>query len=245
MNQLRTNLSLGITGLLGLLLFTWPLLVPSTAHTFELSGLAVIALAPVVVLLAITALNRGLTSARELALLGVLAAAGSALRIATSGVGGFEAVFILIILAGRAYGAKFGFVLGMLTIAVSSIFWGGFGPWTAFQMLAVGWVGLGAGLLPASKKLEIPMLVGYTVISAYLFGLLMNLWFWPFATGPDTAISFSTNASLAENLASFFVYSLTTSTLTWDTVRALTVSLVIAVFGKAILATLRRAKLQN
>ena len=191
------------------------------------------------------ALNRGLTSARELALLGVLAAAGSAVRIATSGVGGFEAVFILIILAGRAFGPKFGFVLGMLTIAVSSVFWGGFGPWTAFQMLAVGWVGLGAGLLPKSSKREILWLVCYTIFTSYLFGLLMNLWFWPFATGPETAISFSAEAALFENLTRFFVYSLTTSTLTWDTVRAVTVSIAIAIFGKAILATLRRAKLAN
>lgn len=243
MNQFRTNLSLGFTSLLGLALFCWPLISPATTWTSN-SEFSIVALAPAVVALTLLAVNRGLTSAKELAMLGVLAAAGSAVRMATSGVGGFEAVFILIILAGRAFGARFGFVLGLLTIAVSSVFWGGFGPWTAFQMLAVAWVGMGAGLLPKSTQHEIPWLIGYTVIASYLFGFLMNLWFWPFAVGPETSISYSKDASPLENLASFFIYSLTTSTLTWDTVRAVTVSIAIAVFGKAILATLRRAKLK-
>jgi hypothetical protein len=242
-NLLRTNLSLWLSGLFGLAVFAWPLLVPGLIASSELGSLAVLALAPIVVALVLLALGRGLITAKELALLGVLAALGSALRIATSGVGGFEAVFILIILAGRAFGARFGFLLGVLTIAVSSVFWGGFGPWTAFQMLAVGWVGLGAGVLPKASKHEIKWLVGYTVLASYAFGLIMNLWFWPFAVGPETSISYSVQASVFENLASFFVYSLTTSTLTWDTVRAVTVSLAIAFFGKPVLNTLRRAKL--
>ena len=245
MNQLRANSSLWLTAVLGAMLFTWPLLFPQFSAFGDLGGWAVIALAPVLVVIALMALSKGLTSARELAVLGVLAAAGSAIRIATSGVGGFEAVFILIILAGRAFGAKFGFVLGVLTIAVSSVFWGGFGPWTAFQMLAVGWVGLGAGLLPKSLRHEIWWLVGYTILASYLFGLFMNLWFWPFAVGPETSISYSAELPVLENLSRFLVYTLTTSTLTWDTVRAVTVSLAIGFFGKAILATLRRTKLGN
>ncbi len=243
MNLLRTNLNLWLSGLLGIAVFAWPLMVPGSIASSELGSLAVLALAPVAVGLVLLALGRGLITAKEIALLGVLAALGSALRIATSGVGGFEAVFILIILAGRAFGPRFGFLLGVLTIAVSSVFWGGFGPWTAFQMLAVGWVGMGAGLLPKTSKHEIKWLVGYTVAASYAFGLIMNLWFWPFAVGPETSISYSAQASLLENLASFFVYSLTTSTLTWDTVRAITVSLAIAFFGRPVLTTLRRAKL--
>ena len=53
-------------------------------------------------------------SAHTLALLGTLAAIGAAIRIVGTGVGGVEAVFILLILAGRAFGARFGLLLGML-----------------------------------------------------------------------------------------------------------------------------------
>ena len=142
--------------------FGWPLVasaVPSDAQT----AVPVVALAIVpalVVAIALT-LDREMFTATTVALLGVLAAVGAAIRIAGTGVGGIEAVFILLILAGRVYGARFGFLLGMLTIAMSSVLWGGFGPWTPFQVFACGWVAAGAGLLPrASGRVELAMLAG-------------------------------------------------------------------------------------
>jgi hypothetical protein len=160
-------------------------------------------------------------------------------------------VFIVLILAGRAYGARFGLLLGMTTIALSSLLWGGIGPWTPFQAFACGWVGAGAGLLPrlrlglprVAARLEIAMLAVYGILASYLFGLIMNLWFWPFAVGSGTGISYIAGAPLGQNLASFGLYSLVTSTLTWDTVRAVTTLLGILLVGPAALAALRRAKL--
>ena len=191
-------------------------------------------------------LDRGFIGPKQLATLGGLAALASATRIATAGVAGFELVFLFVILGGFAYGPKFGFLLGALTIILSSIFFGGFGPWTAFQLFAVGWVGLGAGLLgriSSAKKLRLLMLAGYAGLSSYVFGLVMNLWFWPFATGPDSSISYRADAELSENLASFALYSLASSTLTWDTVRAVSLVLAILLVGKPVLAVLARAKL--
>ena len=129
--------------------FSWPLFA-SAVPTDARGAVPFVALALVpalAVALALT-LDRQMYTAKTVALLGVLAAVGAAIRIAGTGVGGVEAVFIVLILAGRAYGARFGFLLGMLTIAMSSVLWGGFGPWTPFQMFACGWVGAGAGLLP-------------------------------------------------------------------------------------------------
>jgi hypothetical protein len=85
--------------------------------------------------------------------------------------------------------------------------------------------------------------MGYGVIASYLFGALMNLWFWPFGVGPDTNISYVPGGSLPENLSRFGVYTLMTSTLTWDTVRALTTSIGLALIGVPALKALRRAKL--
>ena len=48
-------------------------------------------------------------------------------------------------------------------------------------------------------------------------------------------------APLLENLQRFGVYTLLTSTGTWDTGRAITTAVMIVVLGPAILATLRRA----
>jgi hypothetical protein len=89
------------------------------------------------------------------------------------------------------------------------------------------------------------MLVGYGIIASYLFGLVMNLWFWPFAVGSGTDISYAPDAPLGENLASFGLYSLVTSALTWDTVRAITTAIGIVLVGPAVLAALRRAKLSK
>ena len=81
-------------------------------------------------------------------MLGVLTAIGAALRPLGAGVAGIETVFFLLVLAGRVYGPGFGFVLGTTTMFASALLTGGVGPWLPFQMLASGWVGLGAGLLP-------------------------------------------------------------------------------------------------
>ncbi|MCU1433579.1 MAG: transporter component [Pseudarthrobacter sp.] len=49
-------------------------------------------------------------------------------------------------------------------------------------------------------------------------------------------------APLGTNLSSFLLYSLVTSTAGWDTLRAVTTIIGIAVVGRAILAALRRVK---
>ena len=84
------------------------------------------------------------------------------------------------------------------------------------------------------------MLIGYGIVASYAFGLLMNLWFWPFAVGTQTGISYEPGASVGQNLASFVLYSLITSTLTWDTLRAVTTTIGLLVIGRAVLASLRR-----
>ncbi|MFT3797207.1 ATP-binding cassette domain-containing protein [Microbacterium sp.] len=225
--------------------FLWPLVasaVPAQAQAAV--PYIALALAPLAVVLVLAALDVSVRSAHTLALLAVLAAIGAAIRIASTGVGGVEALFVLLILAGRAYGARFGLLLGAASIALSAIVWGGVGPWLPFQMFACGWVGAGAGLLPrrVSGWAEIGMLAVYGIASAYLFGMIMNMWFWPFAVGADTSISYVPGGSIAENLGNFVVYSLLTSTLSWDTLRAVTTVVGLVLVGRALLRSLRRAK---
>lgn len=238
--------ALGAASLVALAGFGWPLVAAAVPRDAQ-AAVPVVALAIVPALVAAIALSldREMLSATTVALLGVLAAVGAAIRIAGTGVGGIEAVFILLILAGRVYGARFGFLLGMLTIAMSSVLWGGFGPWTPFQMFACGWVAAGAAVLPrAGGRLELALLAAYGVVASYAFGVLMNFWYWPFGVGLGTDISYEAGAPLGQNLASFGVYSLVTSTLTWDTVRAITTTVGIVLMGPAVLAALRRARIR-
>ncbi len=240
--------------------FAWPLFVSAVPRDAQAAvPIVAFALVPAMVVALAVTLDREMYTAKTVALLGVLSAVGAAVRIAGTGVGGVEAVFVLLVLAGRVYGARFGFLLGLLTIAVSSMLWGGFGPWTPFQMFACGWVGAGAGLLPGlgrlaartrpgsrlAARLEIVLLAGYGIAASYLFGLVMNLWFWPFAVGGGMGISYAADAPLGENVASFTLYTLVTSTLTWDTVRAVTTTLGIVLVGPAALSALRRARLPS
>jgi energy-coupling factor transport system substrate-specific component len=125
----------------------------------------------------------------------------------------------------------------------------GVGPWLPFQMLVSAWVGMGAGLLPRrfTGRAEIAMLAAYGVFAAYAYGILMNLSGWPFLLGiaipghEQTALSFDPQAPMAENLSRFFVYTLITSTGSFDTGRAITNAIAIVVIGPAVLTTLRRA----
>lgn len=244
--------SLVIASAVALAGFAWPLVVVAVPEDAQAAvPFVALAVVPAVVVAVAIGLDRQMHTATTVALLGVLAAVGAAIRIAGTGVGGLEAVFFVLILAGRAYGARFGFLLGMLTIALSSVLWGGIGPWTPFQIFACGWVAAGAGLLPrfqnmrsrrARSAAEIGMLVVYGILASYAFGLIMNFWFWPFATGMGTSISYVAEAPVGQNLGSFWLYSLVTSTLTWDTVRAITTTVGILVVGPAALAALRRAR---
>jgi energy-coupling factor transport system substrate-specific component len=84
------------------------------------------------------------------------------------------------------------------------------------------------------------MLATYGAVSAYVFGFLLNLSFWPFAVDPSSAISYLPGAALAINVQRYLVFDATTS-LGWDTGRAVTNFVLILVVGPALLATLRRA----
>lgn len=225
--------------------FLWPLVasaVPAQAQAAV--PYIALSLAPVAAVLVVAALDRSVRSAHTLALLAVLAALGAAIRIASTGVGGIEALFVLLILAGRVYGARFGLLLGAASIALSALVWGGVGPWLPFQMFACGWVGAGAGILPRRLTgwTEIVVLSLYGVVASYLFGLIMNMWFWPFAVGSETSISYVPGGSVGQNLANFLVYSFVTSTAGWDTLRAVTTVVGLFVVGRAVLSALRRAK---
>lgn len=227
-------------------MFCWPLFVKtggdSSAHTADAPFVFVLIL-PLLVAIVLTAFAEGGIDSKALAMLGVLSAINAALRPLGAGVAGVETVFFLLVLAGRVFGPAFGFVLGCTSLFASALLTAGVGPWLPFQMLASAWIGLGAGLLPRRMRgaAEIAMLVGYGIVAAYVFGILMNLWSWPFTVGYGTALSFVPGAALSENLHRFVVFWGTTSALGWDTGRAVTNTVAIVVLGPAVLRTLRRA----
>ncbi|GAA3558351.1 ECF transporter S component [Amycolatopsis ultiminotia] len=241
----RSALVLTVAVVAGLAMFCWPLLshggVGTSAHATDAPFVFLLTL-PVLILIMLAELSSGGLDAKALALLGVLSAVGAALRPLGAGTGGIELVFFLLVLAGRVFGAGFGFVLGSMSLFASALLTGGVGPWLPFQMLASSLVGLGAGLLPGRVRgrWEIALLAAYGVLAAYFYGLAMSLFTWPFLAG-STALDFVAGAPLGENLHRFLVFTVLTSTLGWDTGRALTNLVAILVLGPAVLTVLRRA----
>lgn len=247
----RSALVLTLASVAGLAMFVWPLLAsvaPGSVQRSDEAPFVFMAVLPVLVLVVLAELSEGGMDSKALAMLGVLSAINAALRPLGAGTAGLETVFFLLVLAGRVYGPGFGFVLGCTSLFTSALVTAGVGPWLPFQMLASAWIGMGAGLLPrrVGGKAEIAMLVGYGIVAAYLFGMLLNLYYWPFLAGIDVehyagGLSYLPDGGLLENLHRFVVYTLVTSTAGWDTGRAITNTVAILVLGPAVLATLRRA----
>ncbi len=90
-------------------------------------------------------------SARELVLLSVLCALGVIGRAAFFMAPQCKPVAALTILTGVGLGKEAGFLVGSMTMLVSNLFFGQ-GPWTPWQMFAMGCIGLMAGLLFRRRK---------------------------------------------------------------------------------------------
>lgn len=185
-------------------------------------------------------LGRGGMGPKAVALVGVLGAAMVALRL-PGYVGGFSFMFIIVLLGGNAFGPSFGFVLGAIGLFASGLFVGGVGPWLPFQMVATGWVGLGAGFLPrrGDRRLRIGALSLYGFVVGFGFGALMNLWFWPFASG-SSAIGWAPQLGSIENLRRYLTFYAATSLL-WDLLRAVGNAVLVVLLGRPILGALDRA----
>lgn len=154
---------------------------------------------------------------------------------------GFNMVFIVVILGGNAFGPRFGFLLGAIGMFASDLFIGGIGPWVPFGMVAVGWMGMGAGLLPRRGPwaVRIGALTAYGFATGFIFGALFNLYFWPF-TSVGTATSWDQGAPLSQNLQRYATFYLVSS-LGWDAWRALGNTVLVLVLGRPALGALDRA----
>ena len=244
----RTAAVLVLASLAGLMMLCWPLLLAAQPGQRVEPPFIFLALLPLVIVVVLAEMGEGGMDSRVLAVLGVLSAVNAVMRGLGAGTAGIEMVFFLLVLGGRVFGAGFGFALGCTSLFASALLTAGVGPWLPFQMICAAWVGMGAGLLPrrVGGRAEIVMLVAYAVVAAYLYGLLMNLSYWPFTLGiavpgHEGSLAYVAGAPVLENAHRFGVYTLLTSTGGWDTGRAITTSIAIVVLGPAILTTLRRA----
>lgn len=128
--------------------------------------------------------------ARELVLIAALCALAVAGRSALFMLPGFKPVAALVILSGVTFGGETGFLVGAMSMLTSNVLFGQ-GPWTPFQMFAMGLIGFLAGvsfqkgLLRAGRA---PLAIFGAVSVVLIYGGIMN---------PASAILYQPNLSVS------------------------------------------------
>jgi energy-coupling factor transport system substrate-specific component len=256
-----------LSGAIGILAFIYPFFLSSQtngsmgiAHgqdaalvTTALVGLALIGL--------LVELQGQAISAKTVAVLGVMVAITSVLRFVEVAIpmpGGFSPVFAPIILSSYVFGGRFGFLMGTFTMLVSALITGGVGPWLPYQMFTAGWIGMSAGWLsrllphtprPRPSRRWLPrigrhrpptmlVLSVFGFIWGLAYGMIINLYFWPFAIGPMEQ-AWTPGTSLGEALVRYAAFYAATS-LGWDLIRAVGNMILILLLGAPTLRALAR-----
>lgn len=128
--------------------------------------------------------ERRKVQARELVLLAVLIATAVVGRAAFFMLPNFKPILAIVIIAGVALGGESGFMVGAMAAFVSNFIFGQ-GPWTPFQMVAMGLVGFLAGILFKKYyakadsfigKRKLPLLIFGAVAVFFLYGGIVDIW---------------------------------------------------------------------
>lgn len=115
----------------------------------------------------------------------------TALSVAGRFIPFFKPVTALTVITAIYLGGEAGFAVGAFSALISNFYFGQ-GPWTPFQMLAWGLIGLAAGALAKPLKKSKLFLLIFGVLSGIAFSLIMDVWtvLW-YNDGFDTALYLS------------------------------------------------------
>ncbi|MGV3488886.1 MAG: ECF transporter S component [Tuberibacillus sp.] len=164
---------------------------------------------------------------REIVLLAVLSALAAVSRVPFASIPSVQPSTFVVIMSGLVFGSESGFVIGATTALVSNLFLGQ-GPWTPWQMLAWGAIGLLAGILKKVPWLSSkPGLIIFGVFSGYFFGFVMNMW---------VILNMIQSLNLKEAVA---LYG---ASLYFDTAHAITNAILLAFFSRGWMKVLLRFK---
>ena len=178
--------------------------------------------------LQIAAFERGRPSPRSLALVAALAGLAVAGRLAFAPLPNVKPTTDIVLVAGFALGASQGFAVGAVTALVSNMAFGQ-GPWTPWQMLAWGLVGVVGALLAKASGGRISRwgLAGVGALCGLMFGMIMDVSQW---------LTYGGEPQVEKLIA----YSATS--LPWNIAHAAGNVAFALAFGPMLIAAVRRAK---
>ena len=150
---------------------------------------------------------------RDIVTLAVMCALAVTGRTAFFMLPNFTPVMAIVIIAGVAFGCEGGFITGAMTMFVSNFIMGQ-GPWTPWQMFAMGLVGFLAGLFFAGSSVRTRNM---TKLGLCIFGALMCIVVYGGIMNPASVIMWQPNINFSMIMASYvtgFPFDLAQATAT-------------------------------
>ena len=150
---------------------------------------------------------------RDIVTLAVMCALAVTGRTAFFMLPNFTPVMAIVIIAGVAFGCEGGFITGAMTMFVSNFIMGQ-GPWTPWQMFAMGLVGFLAGLFFAGSSVRTRNM---TKLGLCIFGALICIVVYGGIMNPASVIMWQPNVNFSMIMASYvtgFPFDLAQATAT-------------------------------
>ena len=170
--------------------------------------------------------------ARELVTIAVLCAIGIAGRSFFFMLPQFKPVLALTIIAGVAFGGETGFLVGAVTMLTSNMLFSQ-GPWTPWQMFAMGIIGFLAGILFKKgwlRRTRVSLAVFGAFAAVIIYGGIMN---------PAAAFMVSAESITLETLFAYYITG-----LPMDLVHAFGTALFIMMAAEPMLEKMDRIKVK-
>lgn len=192
--------------------FIIPLIVISGAVIFDSQKHIIISLGVAIFSLILFSISfeKKFSGTKRMVLISIM----TALCLAGRFIPILKPVSALIIITGLWLKAEAGFLVGALSALISNFYFGQ-GPWTSFQMLALGMIGLFAGIFSKYLKQNKIMLIIYGLICGISYSFIMDIWtvLWYakgfslelYGTAIITAVPYTISYSLANIIYLWFL----------------------------------------
>jgi len=119
--------------------------------------------------------ERRKTGTRRLILVAVMTALSVLGRFVFGVIPAFKPITAVVVITAMYVGGEAGFLTGALSALISNFYYGQ-GPWTPFQMLAWGLIGLFAGFLAHPMRKSRVLMSVYGLFAGVAYSLVMDVW---------------------------------------------------------------------